>query len=364
MPRSSATRRSPRASRAGWTAAESAMNAPARATSVPVRAVTSLPVTRSTSFARPSRAAVATASSTIATCAGELATHSPPPRRKWQSIPFSCVKRSIRPIVALDSSASQSARSSPKRSTSPPSSSTQLVIQPPLRPLAPNPQATASSTTTLASGASAFSSSAVQRPVYPPPTTQKSALAAPANGGHATAPASAAIACSSQKTAPVFSCLGRRAVAARRVWVARLRHARLRVRVVQALEVVRVGDRDLEHLRVRVRELPGREELGQLLLPGGAAGQRRVREESVRVRVEGRRLVVAVVGDAVEQRARAVERPGRGVRHGAVAVRGLERELLRLRRPRRIGPQPDARRERLRAAGALVPVARRERLLQ
>src|SRR3954451_12733496 len=53
----------------------------------------------------------------------------------------------------------------------------------------------------------------------------------------------------------------RRALAALRVRLARLLLPRLRVRVVQALEVVRVGDRHLEEGRARVGQLAAREEL-------------------------------------------------------------------------------------------------------
>src|SRR4051812_10074254 len=72
---------------------------------------------------------------------------------------------------------------------------------------------------------------------------------------------------------------------------------------------------------------------GPRSLARAAPGERRVGEPAVRVGAVRRRLVVAVVDDAVEQRAGAVERARRRVRHGAVAVRGLERDLLRRRLP-------------------------------
>ena len=77
-------------------------------------------------------------------------------------------------------------------------------------------------------------------------------------------------------------------------------------------------------------QLARREEPAELLLARGAAGEGRVGEEPVRVGAERRRLVVAVEDDAVEEVARAVERARGRVRHGAVAVRGLEGDVFGL----------------------------------
>src|SRR5207247_11108080 len=65
----------------------------------------------------------------------------------------------------------------------------------------------------------------------------------------------------------------RRTVAARGVWLPDLILARLRIRVVQALEVVGIGDRDLEPRRVGVDDLAGGEEQAELLLPRRAPGE-------------------------------------------------------------------------------------------
>src|SRR5439155_4568215 len=75
----------------------------------------------------------------------------------------------------------------------------------------------------------------------------------------------------------------RRTVAARGVRLPDLILARLRIRVVQALEVDGIGDRDLEPRRVGVDELAGGKEEPELLLCRGAAGQAWIGEEAVRI---------------------------------------------------------------------------------
>src|SRR5439155_20035957 len=107
----------------------------------------------------------------------------------------------------------------------------------------------------------------------------------------------------------------RRTVAARGEWLPDLILARLRIRVVQALEVVGIGDRDLEPRRVRVDELAGGKEHTELLLPCRAPGQAWIREPAVRIEGVGRCLVVAVEDDPVEEGAGADDRSPGHVRH-------------------------------------------------
>src|SRR5205814_6905888 len=79
-----------------------------------------------------------------------------------------------------------------------------------------------------------------------------------------------------------------RSVDARGVWLPDLIMARLRIREVQALEVVGIGDRDLEPRRVGVDELAGGKEQAELLLPRRAPGEAWIREPAVRIACIGR----------------------------------------------------------------------------
>src|SRR5947199_3637253 len=95
----------------------------------------------------------------------------------------------------------------------------------------------------------------------------------------------------------------RRTVAARGEWLPDLILPRLRIREVQALEVVGIGDRHLEPCRVGVDHLAGGKEEAELLLPIRTPGEARIREPAVRIARIGRRLVVAVEDDPLEERA-------------------------------------------------------------
>ena len=156
----------------------------------------------------------------------------------------------------------------------------------------------------------------------------------------------------------------RRTVAARGEWVSDLTLARLRVREVQALEIVRIGDRDLEPRRVGVDELARGKEQAELLLPRRASGQAWIREPAVRIGRVGWGLVVAVEDDTVEENAGADDRSRAHIRRGPVCVAHLEDEILGIGGPCRVGLQPDARGERLRASLAVVPIGVREQLLE
>ena len=68
-----------------------------------------------------------------------------------------------------------------------------VIAKPPLRPLAPPPQTSASSTTMSADGSSSRIWSAVHSPVNPPPTMQTSQRTSPASGGRGgTSPSASA----------------------------------------------------------------------------------------------------------------------------------------------------------------------------
>src|SRR5947207_8148581 len=133
----------------------------------------------------------------------------------------------------------------------------------------------------------------------------------------------------------------RRTVAARGEWLPHLILARLRIREVQALEVVGIRDRDLEPRRVGVDHLAGGKEQPELLLPVRTPGEARIREPAVRIARIGRRLVVAVEDDPIEKGAGANDRSRAHIGRRPVSVSLLVHEILGIRRPRRVGSQPD-----------------------
>ena len=112
----------------------------------------------------PRRSQAATDGSQVSSCAGAVATHSQPLRRIRASIACSRQKSSISPIAVADARARRRPSSSPSRSTSVGSFAHHDVQKPPLRPLAPPPQMSASTMTTSQSGSSRLIWRAVQRP--------------------------------------------------------------------------------------------------------------------------------------------------------------------------------------------------------
>src|SRR5580765_3252826 len=139
----------------------------------------------------------------------------------------------------------------------------------------------------------------------------------------------------------------RRTVAARGERLPHLILPRLRIRKVQTVEVPGIRDRHLEPRRVGIDELAGGKEHAELLLARRAPGKSWIREPAVRIARIGRRLVVPVEDDPIEERAGADDGSPGDVGRGPVAVGDLEREVLRIGRPRRVGVEPDAGRERL-----------------
>ncbi len=104
------------------------------------------------------------------------------------STPSASHQAPIALALADDASHAASARSGPNRSRSDGSDVHSVSQKPPLRPLGPCPQMSASSTTTRQSGARSSSCQAVHMPVYPPPSTTTSASMSPTAGATGAAP--------------------------------------------------------------------------------------------------------------------------------------------------------------------------------
>ena len=111
-PRSSATRRSPRASSAGWTVAPDCSSTPARWVGDPARRATSSGSSR-TKTCSPWRSIAATVSSQAPICAALVAAHSQPSWRKCASMPFAVQKPPIASTAPAEARQSRSASSAP-----------------------------------------------------------------------------------------------------------------------------------------------------------------------------------------------------------------------------------------------------------
>ena len=103
--------------------------------------------------------------STTASCASVVDAITKPDGRNQASTPSASHQAPIARTLSDDASHAASARSSPKRSRSDGRFDHSVSQNPPLRPLGPWPQTSASSTTTRASGARSSSCHAVHMPV-------------------------------------------------------------------------------------------------------------------------------------------------------------------------------------------------------
>ena len=163
-PRSSATRRSPRASNAGWTVAPDCSSTPARWVGDPARRATSSGSSRSKTCS-PWRSMAATVSSQAPICAALVAAHSQPSWRKCASMPFAVQKPPIASTAPAEARQSRSASSAPTMCSSFANFAHQESTKPPLRPLGPPPQTSPSTSTTSSAGSCSLSRIAVHRPV-------------------------------------------------------------------------------------------------------------------------------------------------------------------------------------------------------
>ena len=118
-----------------------------------------------------------------ATCAGDVASVSVPPRANEQSIDSSVHVRSMSSIAATIWRWSAITPSRPRRlavTARAPANSAEA--QPPLRPDAPKPHVSASRIRTRNDGSATASAYAVHNPVNPPPTIATSQVVSPVSG--------------------------------------------------------------------------------------------------------------------------------------------------------------------------------------
>ena len=167
-----------RAIAAGCTAATVGSSTPPRCTGEPVRAAASSPSSSRSGLA-PAAAIARLVSTQAPIWLGLVAAHSQPSSAKASGMPWAWANS---PILATASElrvASATAPSGPAISTSAVKCDHQVMAKPPLRPLAPAPQTSASNSATRMPGARWVSSSAVHSPVKPPPTIATSTPSSP-----------------------------------------------------------------------------------------------------------------------------------------------------------------------------------------
>ena len=162
-PSSSATRRSPRTSSAGWRIAAEGSNMPAMWRSDPLRSAVCSGV-HSSNGITPSSRQVAITPSQAPSWACDVAVQRCPPRWNCASMPCSLQNSPISSTAESAACAMASPPSRPHSSTRVPSLAHHEIAKPPLRPLAPPPQMSCSSTTTSHEGSRCLIRIAVQRP--------------------------------------------------------------------------------------------------------------------------------------------------------------------------------------------------------
>src|SRR5262245_11991499 len=164
-PSSISRRRSPRARRAGWTVAASAISTPPPKRGDPHRFCTSSGDSTWYSSSTPRALAASSCPSHPPPCLGLVARARSPPWRNHASMPLALHQ------VPISVGEPPHVISSSVASASPYTSRTSRIFshhpsqKPPLRPLGPPPQMSASSTTTSSSGRRSFRNHAVHIPV-------------------------------------------------------------------------------------------------------------------------------------------------------------------------------------------------------
>ena len=183
-PRSSSTRRNPRASLAGWIEASDGTSIPPRNAGEAQAAWTSAGDRRRNRSAMPSDSASSRNPSPAPSCAGDVLTTSIPPGSNHGSTSWVRAHSPIRAGATSAAFAAARPASTPNEPTRAGSASHQPVTKPPLRPLAPPPTMSRSTIVIPSEGSRSRSDHAVHSPVNPPPTTTTSAVASADGGGH------------------------------------------------------------------------------------------------------------------------------------------------------------------------------------